>query len=66
MENSIIRVCVNKKKRLSPSFPKGSVVAPWKSVGLRSERSGVRNLPLPCCVFEQDTLLLESTDNIQE
>ena len=27
------------------------------SVGLRSERSGVRNLPPPCCVLEQDTLL---------
>ena len=34
----------------------GSVV-----VGLRSERSGVRDLPPPCCVLEQDTLLPEST-----
>ena len=31
------------------------------SVGLRSERSGVRDLPPPCCVLEQDTLLPEST-----
>ena len=30
-------------------------------VGLQSERSGVRNLPPPCCVLEQDTLLPEST-----
>ena len=30
------------------------------------ERSVVRNLPLPCCVLEQDTLLPESTGNIQE
>ena len=29
--------------------------------GFRSERSGVRNLPPPCCVLEQDTLLPEST-----
>ena len=28
---------------------------------LRSERSGVRDLPPPCCVLEQDTLLPEST-----
>ena len=28
--------------------------------------SEVRNLPPPCCVFEQDTLLLESTGNTQE
>ena len=27
---------------------------------------GVRNLPLPCCFLEQDTLLSESTGNIQE
>ena len=27
----------------------------------RSERSWVRNLPPPCCVLEQDTLLPEST-----
>ena len=33
---------------------------------LRSERSGVRNLPPPCFVFEQDTLLPESTGNTQE
>ena len=26
----------------------------------------VRNLPPPCCVLEQDTLLLESTGNTQE
>ena len=26
----------------------GSAVAQWKSVGLRSERSGVRDLPPPC------------------
>ena len=39
----------------------GSAVAQWWSVGLRSERSGVRDLPPPCCVLEQDTLLPEST-----
>ena len=39
----------------------GSAVAQWLSVGLRSERSGVRYLPPPCCVLEQDTLLPEST-----
>ena len=39
----------------------GSAVAQWESVGLRSERSGVRYLPPPCCVLEQDTLLPEST-----
>ena len=27
---------------------------------------GVRNLPPPCCVLEQDTLLTESTGNTQE
>ena len=27
---------------------------------------GVRNLPPPCCVLEQDTLLPESTGNTQE
>ena len=27
---------------------------------------GVRNLPPPCCVLEQDTLLPENTDNTQE
>ena len=27
----------------------------------KAERSGVRNLPPPCCVLEQDTLLPEST-----
>ena len=27
---------------------------------------GVRNLPQPCCVLEQDTLLPESTGNTQE
>ena len=26
---------------------------------------GVRNLPPPCCVLEQDTLLPESTGNTQ-
>ena len=40
---------------------RGSAVAQWSSVGFRSERSGVRNLPPPCCVHEQDTLLPEST-----
>ena len=30
-------------------------------VECRSERSGVRDLPSPCCVLEQDTLLPEST-----
>ena len=40
---------------------RGSAVAQWWSVGLRSERSGVRDLPPPCCVLEQDTLLPEST-----
>ena len=27
---------------------------------------GIRNLPPPCCVLEQDTLLPESTGNTQE
>ena len=27
---------------------------------------GVRNLPPPCCVLEQDTVLPESTGNAQE
>ena len=27
---------------------------------------GVRSLPPPCCVIEQDTLLPESTGNAQE
>ena len=27
---------------------------------------GVGNLPLPCCVLEQDTLLSENTGNTQE
>ena len=36
---------------------KGSAVAQLLSVGLRSERSGFRNLPPPCCVIEQGTLL---------
>ena len=38
----------------------------WQSVKLRSERSGVRNLPPPCCILEQDTLLPENTCNTQE
>ena len=32
--------------------------------GARSRE--VRNLPPPCCVLEQDTLLPESTGNTQE
>ena len=44
----------------------GSVVAQRQSVGLRSERSGFQNLPAPCCVLDQDTLLPESTGNTQE
>ena len=27
---------------------------------------GVRNLPPPCCVLEQDTILPENTGNTQE
>ena len=38
----------------------------WQSVGRRSQTSGARNLPPPCCVLEQDTLLPESTGNTQE
>ena len=30
------------------------------------QRSRVQNLPPPCCVLEQDTLLPESTGNTQE
>ena len=30
------------------------------------ERSGIQNLPPPCCVLEQDFLLPESTGNTQE
>ena len=33
-------------------------------VGLWSERLGVRNLPLPCCVHEEDTLFPESTGKV--
>ena len=33
----------------------------FTSMFIRSERSGVRDLPPPCCVLEQDTLLPEST-----
>ena len=44
----------------------GNGVAQWWSVGLRSERSGIQNLPPPCCVLEQDTLLPESTGHTQE
>ena len=38
-------------------------VGEWLSgrVSDRSERLEVRNLPPPCCVLEQDTLLPEST-----
>ena len=36
----------------------GSVVECWTP---ERQRSGVRNLPPPCCVLEQDTLLPEST-----
>ena len=43
-----------------------SAVAQWWSFGLRSERSGVRNLPPPCCVLEQDTLHPENIGNTQE
>ena len=48
----------------SPNVSKGMVnliISTGTSVGLRSERSGVRDLPPPCCVLEQDTLLPEST-----
>ena len=38
-------------------FPLWSAMAQWYRVGLRCERSGVRNLPSPWCVIEQDTLL---------
>ena len=55
-------MCRVKFRRLLVGFhPEGSAVAQWWNVGLRSERSGVRNLPPPCCVLEQDTLLPEST-----
>ena len=37
-----------------------------RAFGLRTERSGIRNLPPPCCVLEQDTLLPQSTGNTQE
>ena len=36
------------------TWQKGSKVAYWKIHGLLSKRSGVRNLPQPCCVLEQD------------
>ena len=47
----------------------GSVVerrTPERKVGSSkptSAMSGIRNLPSPCCVIEQDTLLIESTGN---
>ena len=44
----------------------GSMVAQWWSIGLRSRRWGVWNLPTACCVLEQDTLLPECTSNTQE
>ena len=40
----------------------GSVVERWT----HEPEVGVRNLPLQCCVLEQDTLLPESTGNTQE
>ena len=49
--------CIFNAQRTGP----GSAVAQWYGVGLRSERSGVRNLPPLCCVLEQGTLLPEST-----
>ena len=32
----------------------------------RASDSAVQNLPLPCCVLEQDTLIPECTGNTQE
>ena len=43
-----------------------TALAQWQSVGFRSERSGVQNLPSTCCVLKQDTLLPESTGNTEE
>ena len=38
----------------------------WLSGRLRSERWGVGNLPPPCCLIEQDTLLPEKYWYAQE
>ena len=44
-----------------------SAVACWYSLELWSERSGVRDLPPPCCVFEQIHIYSpKSTGNTQE
>ena len=41
---------------LIASVPGHCWEAPWPSVGLRSERSGIRSsLRSPCCALEQDT-----------
>ena len=37
-----------------------------RAIRLRNERSGVRNLPPPCCFLEQDTLLPESIGTTKE
>ena len=46
----------------------GSAMAQWYSITPMSAGLGVRNLPPPCSVLEQDTksLLPESTGNTQE
>ena len=48
--------------------PIGVVGSSGSAVERRTPESevGVRNLPPPCCVIEQDTLLPESTGNTQE
>ena len=43
------------KIMFDPSIDIGGAVALWYSVGLRSERSGVRSsLRSPCCILKQD------------
>ena len=49
-----MHVCFTLKHNVPSSRRGGLVVS--KSVGLRSERSGVRSsLGSPCCILEQDT-----------
>ena len=50
-----------------PFLDEGSAVAYWYSLGLKSERSGVRYLPPTCCVLEQRYIYSpKSTGNAQE
>ena len=57
----VIKVAGNQDRhKSSDEFDFGPLVS-MAHLYVRSERSGVRYLPPPCCVLEQDTLLPEST-----